>query len=120
MIYNFVILLFLFVVQACTNPTSTTVVSTDEIRGTKSYGDKFINENGWIIFRLDGTWESQLDGSLACGTWRRDGTKLYLSNIRSSDGKGKIYLREYNLIEWSDERLVMVDSEGERIEMDME
>jgi hypothetical protein len=58
------------VVQACTNPTSTTVVSTDEIRGTKSYGDKFINENGWIIFRLDGTWEAQLDGSLERDTWR--------------------------------------------------
>ncbi len=96
-------------VQACTNHTSTTVVSTDEIRGKKSYGDKFINENGWIIFRLDGTWEEQLDGSLERGTWRRQDTKLYLSNMRSSDGKGKIYLREYNLIEWSDERLVMVD-----------
>ena len=97
----------MFVVGGCTNPTSTTVVSTDEIRGTKSYGEKFINGNQWIIFRLDVTCESQLDDSPESGTWRCQDTKLYLSEMRSSDGKGKIYLREYNLIEWSDERLVM-------------
>lgn len=135
--YNFLILLVvtLFVFNSCSSDNnaknmSSTVAETEsesETRGinaTKGFR-RFSVDNTFLElkddYKLGKVFEASFEeGIMIKGKWEKEGDKLKLSSEKSGDGKGKVFLKEFTIIEHNDEVLKLVDSEGKKIEMSAE
>lgn len=132
---NFLIILaaIVFAFSSCSSDNTSKNISsslsdsqkeTRGIAGTKNFGNKFISiDNTYIVLKMDNTFEASFEQDIVIkGKWvkENEGKKLKLSSEKSGDGKGKTFLKEFTVIEHSDDVLKLVDSDGKKIEMSSE
>jgi len=110
--------------QNISSSVSDSQKETRGIAGTKNFGNRFTSiDNTYIVLKMDNTFEASFEQDVVIkGKWvkENEGKKLKLSSEKSGDGKGKAFLKEFTVIEHTDDVLKLVDSEGKKIEMSSE
>ncbi len=95
-----------------------------ETRGVKEYGNKFSNENNvYLILKLDGTFEGSFKGDeIMVGNWvkENDGKILKLISVKSNEGKGVIYSKQFTILEHTDDLISLIDNEGKNLKLKSE
>jgi hypothetical protein len=117
-------ILFLFSCSTDNQEVKTPITTTLETRGVKSFGSKFTDDDKtWILLKLDGTFEASFkEGLIELGNWTlsNENKTLRMVNIRSSDGKGEIRIKEFTVLEFTDDNITLVNSNGEKLELKSE
>jgi hypothetical protein len=109
--------------QNISSSVSDSKKETRGVKGIKSFGKFSSLENTYIDLKIDGTFEASFENDeIIKGNWKEDSEAktLTLNTEKSSDGKGKSYIKVFTIIEKTSEKLKLVDSEGKKIEMSAE
>lgn len=94
----------------------TTVVDLNQTRKVESYGTIYQQGDYFLVLKIDGGFESNLPNAPLKGKWELNDEekKLTLKSEKSGDGKGRSLKVEFTVLEMNDEKINLVDAEGQQ------
>lgn len=121
-LFYLLIVITLFYSCSQENPSLLKSESKDvsfETRGVKSFGSVFKNDDQFLVLKINGDFESNIEDAPNAGKWEvtSEGRVLKLTSLNSNEGKGKTVISTYNILEMTDDRVWIVNSLGKEIDL---